>query len=139
VVSDKDHAGVLLGREIEADIHIMTAAPADFVGFGTPGQKPKVNPNPHVLLAEREDESETVSTFAKVMVAAGGFARSTARPALTRALSDISHRYHARLDGRYPHPRGITAVVLAPSQACIEPQRRDPFPPSKRGNCETTF
>jgi carbamate kinase len=39
-VISNDQANALLAREIEADIHVTaTAAPAVFVGFGTPDQK----------------------------------------------------------------------------------------------------
>jgi carbamate kinase len=100
-VISNDQASALLAREIEADIHVTTtAAPAVFVGFGTPDKKANLKANPDLLLAEEEDEFAGW-TLPKVM-AAFGIARSTGKPAMTRALSDISYGYDARRGRWYP-------------------------------------
>jgi carbamate kinase len=88
-VIDKDRASALLARDIGADILIMaTDASAAFVGFGTPGQRAILEADPGVLLAEHEAEFAAGSMLPKV-IAASDFARTTGKPAVIGALSDI--------------------------------------------------
>jgi carbamate kinase len=88
-VIDKDRASALLARDTGADILIMaTDAPAVFVGFGTPEQRAIVAADPDVLLAEHEAEFAAGSMLPKV-IAACDFARTTGKPAVIGALSDI--------------------------------------------------
>jgi carbamate kinase len=88
-VIDKDHASALLARDLDADILIMaTDASAVFVGFGTPQQRAIAAADPDVLLAEYEAEFAAGSMLPKV-IAACDFARTTGKPAVIGALSDI--------------------------------------------------
>lgn len=88
-VIDKDRASALLARDIDADILIMaTDASAAFVRFGTPQQRAIVEADPDVLLAEHGAEFAAGSMLPKV-IAACDFARTTGKPAMIGALSDI--------------------------------------------------
>jgi carbamate kinase len=80
-VTDRDRASALLSPQIGAESLITaTAAPAVFVGFGTPDPKANLKAHPERLLAEEEDEFAGW-TLPKV-TAACGIARSTGKPAL---------------------------------------------------------
>lgn len=88
-VIDKDHAGGLLARDLDADVFVMaTDTPAAFVGFGTPDQQRIVAANPDALLSRYGSEFAEGSMLPKV-VAACDFARASGRPAMIGALADI--------------------------------------------------
>ena len=88
-VIDKDRASALLAREVNADILIMaTDASAAFVRFGTPEQKAITKAHPDALLTEYGAEFAAGSMLPKV-IAASDFARTSGKPAVIGALSDI--------------------------------------------------
>ncbi len=114
-VIDKDRASALLARDIDADILIMaTDAPAAFVRFGTPQQRAIVEADPDVLLAEYGAEFAAGSMLPKV-IAACDFARTTGKPAMIGALSDIDAMLAGTAGTRVA--TGVTGVAFAHSYA----------------------
>jgi carbamate kinase len=110
-VIDKDHASALLARDIDADILIMaTDASAVFIGFGTPEQRAIAAADPDVLLAEHEAEFAAGSMLPKV-TAACDFARTTGKPAVIGALSDIDAMLAGTAGTRVA--TGVTGVAFA--------------------------
>jgi carbamate kinase len=88
-VIDKDRASALLARDVNADILIMaTDASAAFVGFGTPEQRAITKAHPDALLTEYGAEFAAGSMLPKV-IAASDLAKTTGKPAVIGALSDI--------------------------------------------------
>src|SRR5215813_164886 len=110
-VIDKDRASALLANNIQADMLIMaTDASAVFVGFGTPQQRAIVAADPDVLLARYEAEFAAGSMLPKV-IAACDFARTTGKPAVIGALTDIDAMLAGTAGTRVAS--GVTDVVFA--------------------------
>jgi carbamate kinase len=109
-VIDKDRASALLARDIGADILIMaTDAPAAFTGFGTAAQRAIAEADPDALLAEYGAEFAAGSMLPKV-ISACDFAKTTGKPAVIGALSDIDAMLAGTAGTRVA--TGVTGVVF---------------------------
>lgn len=86
VVIDKDHAGALLAKELNADMYIMaTDADAVYVNWGTPDAKALAN----VTYKDLKNESFSSGSMLPKVISACWFAEKTGKKAAIGSLKDL--------------------------------------------------